>query len=387
MGKGRNIAILMNLSRLYDRQVIRGVSRYVHSHGSWRLYIEESPADKIPSLAAWSGDGLIVDLDDSRVVQALGHFKVPIVGIGCVEKGVLGKLGISTVRTDDEMIGAWAAEHLLEKGLENFAYCGARCRALDKWSEVRRDSFCGRIADAGFKCSIFSGRSYAARNWDLMQAELVRWLAKLARPVGVMTCNDSRGRHVLEACRALGFSVPEDVAVIGVDNDELMCELAEPPLSSIAQGTEQIGFEAAKLLGRLLDRRNRKASHIVVEPVCLVARQSTDLVAIKDELVSAAEQFIREHGCELIGVDDVVNYCGVSRSTVENRFKDCLGRTVHDEIQRVRLNNAKRLLTMSNLPLHVIAERSGYRSAHYMSAVFRREFDKTPGEFRRTNDG
>lgn len=382
MRKPKRVAILMNLGRVYDRGVIRGIMRYVLSGHPWHLYVEEDPANKIPSFTAWSGDGLIVDLDDERISKAIPQFTGKLVGIGCLAPDILQKLDISTIKTDDQMIAEWAADHLVERGLEHFAYCGMRLFGLDQWNKVRCDSFRRRIIKHGYQCSVFTGRRHLLQYWGLMLEELMDWLVRLPKPMGLMTCNDSQGRYVLEACRQLDIRVPEDVAIIGVDNDELMCELAVPPLSSIAQSTEQIGFRAAELLDALMTNHQRRSVHITIPPACLVTRQSSDIVAVDDEVVSRAIKFIREHATELVGVAEVAHHVGVSRSTLEKHFKGLVGRTVHDEFQNRRLDIARRLLTCSNLPLQVIAERSGFRSAHYMSAVFRRELGYPPGKLR-----
>lgn len=373
----------MNLSRPYDRQVIRGVTKYIQSRASWHLYVEENPADKIPSLDTWSGHGLIIDMDDARNADAIHRFDCKIVGLGSVPPEALDKLNISTVSADDRRVGQWAADHLLEKHLEHFAYCGIRTHGLDRWVQIRQDAFCRRIAGAGYECSVFTGPRHAPRNWNLMQEELIRWLTRLPKPVGVMACNDLRGRHVLEACRRAGLQVPKEVAVIGVDNDELMCELAVPPLSSINEGSEQIGYQAAQLLDRLMTGRKRRPVHLIVPPTDLVTRQSTDVVAVEDPVVAEALTFIRDRGRENIRVSDIVDHVCVSRSTLETRFKTHLGKTVHSELLQVRLDAARRLLTSSSLSLHAIAEKAGFSSLHYMSTVFRRELGYPPGRFRK----
>lgn len=382
MRKPKRVAVLMHLGRVYDRGVIRGIMRYVHSNHPWHLYVEEDPANKLSSFAAWSGDGLIVDLDDRRISKAIPKFTGKLVGIGCLAPDILRKLGISTVKTDDQMIAEWAADHLVERGLEHFAYCGMSLRGLDQWNEVRCGSFRRRILKQGHQCSVFTGRQHLLQDWSLMLQELTKWLAGMPKPMGLMACNDSQGRYVLEACRKLDLRIPEDVAIIGVDNDELMCELAVPPLSSVAQASEQIGFQTAELLDTLMTGRRRRPVHITVPPACLVTRQSSDIVAVEDEVVSQAVEFIREHATELVGVPDIVRHVGVSRSTLENHFKGLVGHTLHDELQKRRLGIARRLLTCSNLPLQAIAEQSGFRSAHYMCDVFRRELGHPPGKLR-----
>jgi LacI family transcriptional regulator len=328
MPKVKNVAVLLNLSRIYDRQIIRGITRYVQSHRGWSLYVEENPADKIPSFTQWSGDGVIASTDDVRIARAIPQLRTKIVALGALAPKVLKQLGVSTVKTDDELIAQWAADHLHEKGFTNLAYCGMPSQGLDRWIEIRRISFCDRVARQGLDCSVFTGKRSALRHWDQLQAELQCWLAELPKPVGIMACNDSRGRHLLEACRQIGLRVPDDVAVIGVDNNKLDCELAIPPLSSVALGADQIGFEAAKILDQLMRGRRCRITHVTVPPAYLVARESTDLVAIDDPIVSEALRYVREHGTERIGVLDVARHLDLSRSTLETRFKQHLGRSV-----------------------------------------------------------
>jgi LacI family transcriptional regulator len=289
---------------------------------------------------------------------------------------------MSTVRSDDEAIAHWAADHLLELGLANFAYYGMPRRGMDVWAQARYETFQRRLRERGFACHRFSGKHYAARNWSRMLGELVRWLRSLPRPIGIMACNDSCARRLLEACRQLRLRVPEDVAVLGVDNDELTCELAMPPLSSIAQGAEQIGYRAAELLDELMARTRRGPTHLVVAPLCLVRRQSTELVTIDDRLIARALDFIQARAMDPVGVADVVRHVDVSRSTLETRFRARLGRSVHEALQRVRLQTARRLLLTTQLPLDDVARRSGFRTVHYLCHVFRRELGETPGQVR-----
>jgi LacI family transcriptional regulator len=372
----------MNLSRPYDRQVIHGIARYVRTGVAWQVYVEEDPADKIPSFSRWSDKGVIVDLDDMRLVRAVQGLNVPVVGIGHLATSIGQRNAMSTVRSDDEAIAQWAADHLMELGLEHFAYCGMPRRGMDVWAQARLEAFQRRLQERGFACFRFSGKHYAARNWSRMLGELVRWLRSMPRPIGIMACNDSCARRLLEACRELRLRVPEDVAMLGVDNDELTCELAMPPLSSIAQGAEQIGFRAAELLDGLMTQPRRSPTHLVVAPLCVVKRQSTELLTINDAVVARALDFIHARATDAVGVADVVRHVDVSRSTLECRFKARLGRSVHACIQRVRLQTARRLLLTTDLALDEVARRSGYRTVHYLCHVFRRELGQTPGEIR-----
>lgn len=291
-------------------------------------------------------------------------------------------LDISTVSTNNQRIAVLAAAHLLERNLSSFAYCGVASRTIDPWNELRQEAFVSHVKSAGYSCLVFRERRSASRSWEQLQERLVSWLSDLPKPLGLMAANDARARHVLEACRRLGLRVPEDVAVIGVDNDELICNLAYPPLTSIVQGTEEIGHRAAELLDRLMNRRVRKLTHLLVDPVGVITRESTDLVATEDVVASAALVFIRQHACEGIQVGDVARAAGVSRSTLDERFRRVVGRTVHEEIQRIQFSAAQQLLTTTNLPVEEVAQRAGFSSAQYMNAVFQRVLSQTPGQYR-----
>jgi LacI family transcriptional regulator len=378
----KRIAILMSLNRLYDRQVIRGIARYVQSHTRWQIYVEEDPADKLPILSTWQGDGVIVDLDDTRLFQAIKKIKVPIVGIGRVGAPHRLPREVVTVRSDDQLIGQWAADHLMELGLKNYAYCGLPRRGPDPWVQARYEAFRSRLNELGFDCLNYGGRHFAARNWSNMLTALSQWLGNLPKPIGIMACNDSRARHVLTACLVNGWRVPDDVAVIGVDNDEMMCDLAIPSLSSIAQGTEQIGYTAAELLEQRLEKGEVAEREVVVPPIELIPRRSTETFGIADPIIARAAKYIREHASESVGVDEIARHVRVSRSTLDARFKKAFNRSVHDELMRMRLQIARRLLLTTKLSIAEVAERSGFSSDAYMNHVFRRELGDTPGVFR-----
>jgi LacI family transcriptional regulator len=218
-----------------------------------------------------------------------------------------------------------------------------------------------------------------------MEDEIGQWLLALPRPVGVMACYDIRARHVLDACRRVGLAVPDQVAVIGVDNDEFLCDLSDPPLSSVAPDTRRTGYEAAALLDRLMSgRERRRGQAIFVEPLGVVARRSTDVLALGDADVSAAVRFIREHACDGIAVKDLLAEVPLSRRVLEDRFRKLLGRTPHDEIARVRFERVRQLLRETRLPLAEIARRSGFRNAEYLATAFRRQLGTSPNAYRKS---
>lgn len=378
----KHVALVMSLNKRFDRKVIEGVTRFVRESGQWSVFLEDDPQAKIPDFHHGHFDGVIADLDDPRIPKRLVGLGIPAVGIGAIREGCSWDLDISTVSTNNRQIAVLAAKHLIERGLQHFAYCGVPGRTIDPWNQQRREAFVAQLRQAGYTCSVYTGRHSASHSWEQLQEKLATWLTELPKPLGLMAANDGRARHVLEACRRLEIRVPEDVAVIGVDNDELICNLAHPPLTSIVQGTEEIGYRAAELLNSLMHRRTGKNAHLLVDPVGIITRESTDLVASEDAVASTALAYIRQHAVEGIQVADVARGSGVSRSTLDVRFRRVVGRSVHEEIQRNQLNTAQQLLATTNLPVEEVAQRAGFSSAQYMNAVFQRALGQTPGRYR-----
>jgi len=287
----------------------------------------------------------------------------------------------SEVASDSVQAAAMAAGHLLERGFRHYAFVGTAGRV---WSDRRQASFCQTVAAAGFAVHVFPApASCRERVWEREQPILAQWLEQLPKPLGLMACNDDRGREVLEACRAAGIRVPEELAVIGVDNDELLCDLADPPLSSVALNAEGVGYRAAGLLDQLMRGRVRKPQRLVAEPLHVVTRRSTEIVAIDDPEVVAALRFLHDHAAEPIRVEDVLRQIAISRRNLELRFQTAVGRTLHAELQRVRLERAQRMLIETDLPVPEVARTAGYSTACYFIQVFRRAHGTTPAKYRR----
>lgn len=374
---------MLSLNKRFDRKVIEGVTRFVHESGTWSVFLEDDPAAKIPDFSRGHFDGVIADLDDPRIPKCVAELKIPVVGIGGIEPCCPLNLSVSTVGTDNRKVARLAAEYMLRLGLQSFGYCGIHGQTVDPWNCERQKAFAECLREEGYACSVYAGRYHPSHSWEQLQESLFAWLKPLPKPVGVLAANDVRARHVLEACRRFGLRVPDDVAVVGVDNDELICELASPPLTSIVQGTEEIGYRAAGLLDRLMRRTSRRVQNLLIDPVVIIERASTDLVATTDRVVAAALTFIRQEACHGVGVPQVARGIGVSRSTLDGHFKQIIGRTVHEEIQRVQLNAARNLLVTTALSLEEIARRVGLCHAQYFSSLFRRVCGQTPGQYRR----
>ncbi len=383
-----HVALLIESSRGYGRGLLRGVARYARTRGPWALYFQErGMADASPSwLGEWRGDGIIARVETRALEKAIFATGLPAVDLR-------GKLDLSLplIETNDRAVCRLAADHLLERGFRQFAYCGF---AGANYSIRRLRYFPTMIEQAGHSCHIYpsdangddpysSPQKEVEQHGILYEDQVARWIASLPKPIGIMACNDIRGQQVLNACRAIGVAVPDEVAVIGVDNDEILCELSDPPLSSVAPDTLRIGFEAAALLDRMMRGEKPPADKLFVQPKGVVTRQSTDVTAIEDRDIARAVRLIRQRACGGLTVEKVLDEIPLSRSTLDRRFREALGRSPKAEIARVRLERVKELLTETDFTLAEIARRTGFRHPEYLSATFKRELGVTPGEFRR----
>ena len=377
------VAAILNASRPYDRLIIGGVARFAREQTSRSLYVEEDPLQKLPDLASWHGDGIIANFDDRRVAAAIRGLDLPIVGVGGGYGWYDQASEIPYVYTDNVAIARQAAGHLLARGLRQFAYYGCPRTRTTGWAEERGEAFVAACQQAGKPCEVFVGRHQTPRRREALQQELAAWLVGLPKPVGLMACNDARARYVLEACRLVGLKVPDDVAMIGVDNDEMICELTDPPLSSVDQAARRVGYEAARLLqGRLVGRDRRLPVKIVVPPVGVVTRASTDTMATSDEAVVATLRSLRADPREKPDVEALAEQACVSRSTLEKRFREVVGRSIHQEHVRLKLAIVRRLIADTSLPLKTVANRCGFSSVQYMTTFLQRHTGSTPARLR-----
>jgi LacI family transcriptional regulator len=309
--------------------------------------------------------------------------KIPVVGFGCGYGWYDSASEIPFFAADNATIARLAAEHLLDRGFQRFAFCGYPPTPINGWSEERAVAFEARVRDAGYSCEVFVGRHRTARSWAPMQRTICRWLASLKKPVGLMAATDKRARHVMEACKTIGLRVPEEVAILGVDNDEMLCHLVSPALTSVKQGTRQLGYRAAAVLDAMMNGVKPRQLKFVVPPEGVVCRGSTDVLAIEDSEVADAVRFIRDHACLGVKVRDVADMASVSRSTLESRFESLLGRSIHGEIRRVQIERAKELLAAGNVPIKQVAMMSGFKSVQYLTHLLRETTGETPAEYRR----
>ncbi|MBV9123769.1 MAG: DNA-binding transcriptional regulator [Planctomycetes bacterium] len=385
------VALLAETWRAYGRGLLQGVARYVRAHGHWLILHQEQILG--PDAPRWLKrqpcDGIMARIETRRLLETVQQLNLPTVDL----RGRFQAAGVPQVGKDDGAIARLAAEHLHERGFRHFAFCGFT--GLD-YSVRRRDAFVAWVREAGFQPLVYEGTppSQAAAGTmqeltgQLYEEGLETWLTGLPRPLALMACNDLRGQQVLTACRGAGIRVPEEVAVLGVDNDTLLCDLADPPLSSVEPGAERIGYEAAALLEAMMQGRPPQSQVVLFPPLGVVTRQSTDILAVEDRRVAAALRLIREHAFEGLNVDGLLKHlaaqsCRVSRSTLERRFAETLGRSPKEEILRVRMARVKQLLIDTDYSLSAIARLVGIEHHEHLSALFKARTGETPGAFRR----
>jgi LacI family transcriptional regulator len=390
----RRVVLLVDTSRSYGREIVRGVGRYQREHGDWAIYYKpHGLGDPTPPwLCEARPDGVLVRVGDRTLAQAVRKLGVPAVDL----RGVVPNTGLPTIGVDHGRVAQLAAEHLLQRGFRRFGFCGLP-RGVHPHMDELCDQFVAAIRQASCHCDVFFARGGPRRGeawerqqnrltqWRDQQRRITQWIDALPKPAAVMACYDDRALQVLDACRRTGTAVPEQLAVISADNDEYLCEMAIPSLTSIDENAARIGYEAAGLLERMMDGQPPPASRLLVPPRGVVIRQSTDVLAIEDEQVARAMRFIRERACDGIRPRDVVAQVPLSRVALAVRFKAIVGHTIGAEIQRVRIRCARQLLTETDLPIKQIAHRAGFHYVEYMTRLFRRLTGQTPAECRRSS--
>ncbi|MGH9430370.1 MAG: substrate-binding domain-containing protein [Terriglobia bacterium] len=383
------VALLLETSTEYGRGLLRGIVRYSRLHGPWSLYVAPGHLEQaLPKAKSWNGDGIIARIHTPEVARLIRSTGLPFVASSLDEfMAEDSQNKFCQIRTESPAIARMAALHLVERGLRRFAFCGFVDCA---WSSLREAIFSKQVEREGFRCEAhriqianWMQRSNWIQTWEHEQPLLSAWLKSLPKPVGVMACNDVCGREVLQACASAGLRVPDDVAVIGVDNDELMCELSSPPLSSVALNLENAGYKAAHLLDGLMSKRLKGKYVVQVEPTFVITRRSTDVIAQDDPMVARALQFIRDYARKPIGVVDIVDAVGTSRRTLERRFMQSIGRSILSELTRCRLERAKNLLRETRLSCHQVSVAAGFGSVKSFNRAFRHSERVSPNSFRK----
>ncbi len=368
MAKPRRVALFIESSISYGRGILRGIARWLRAHGSWSIFVEQRELGAaLPGwIAAWKGDGIITRSDDLR----LRRLRIPIVTLND-RTAPDGRR--PCILNDNREIGRLAARHLLDRGFTKLAFVGP---LGEFWAAERLQG----VRETAGELEVF----HAGRGaWEAEQRRLTAWLKGLPRPTGLVAANDVHGLRTLDACRRAELAVPESVAVVGADDDAELCELSDPPLSSVRFNPERVGFEAAALLDRLMRGGRAPRRPSAVSPLAVTARMSTDILAVEDEHVARALRYIRRHACEGMSIKDLLREVPISRRSLEHRFRRQLERTPKEEVRRLQVERAKALLAGTDLKIARVSEEAGFHQPAYLSSVFRGATGMTPAEYRR----
>ncbi len=372
------VALLIESSNSYARDLLFGIRSWLRDNHAWSIRLTEHGRGARPPswLKKWKGDGIIARVENPSIAKALLATNLPVVDVSAALPDPL----FNRVSTNSEAATQLAIDHLRDRGLTNFAYCGDR---NFQWSQQRSRYFKSTIQKLGHPCFIYAAPKDQHSSEQEIES-LAKWLHSLPKPIGILACYDVRGQQVLEACQQAGIQVPDEAAVIGVHNDELLCDLCDPPLSSVIPNARQAGYKAADILSQLMsgNRQSSQLQSLLIEPLGVASRQSTDLLAIDDPKLSEALRYIRENANQGITVSDLLQAVPMSRTLLERKFKNALGITPHNHIQKIRLQKAKTLLSNTQLSVKEIAERCGFAHVEYLSVAFKREIGQTPTEYR-----
>jgi LacI family transcriptional regulator len=377
------VAVLVDTATGWGRGLVRGIVNYSRQHGPWYLWIK-SGGQQMPLCLppGWRGDGIIATVGTLAAARHVGAARVPVVNTSAIE---IPGVDLPRVATDRAATGRVAAEHLLDRGFQHFAYYGLEPRSqLEQQYGTFAESVSGVCAECpSYWTTIESGED-ARTDWRTRQHGLLRWLKKLPKPVAILTSSTELGREVIHVCRRAGLAVPEQVAVLAGENDGLLCEVCVPSLSGIALTSERIGSEAAAALDRMMHGQRAAKSAILIAPTGVFARQSTDTLAVDDADLVRAMTFIRGHATDPIQVDDVLREVAVSRRWLERRFHEILGRGPGEEIRRVRLERAKLLLAETEMPIPEVAMAAGFCSREYLATTLKSQTGLSPRQYRQS---
>ena len=401
MKKRYRIGLLIESSRGYGRGLLQGIANFAQTHDTWEVFYHEYALGQ--GIPRWLGDvtldGLIARPDSRKLYHYIQRLRIPWVDL---RNHRPVNPDVPTVAVDESQVVKMAVQHLLEIGHRQLAFCGfhnvdfshrrlqlflgyakskgVRAHSYETVAPPHEDPTESKIGIAGPEITA------ALESYGLStEQSLVDWLKELPKPIGLFACNDVRGRQLLNVLRACKIDVPEEVSVIGVDNDELICKLSNPPMSSVDCNARMVGYRAAEVLNQMIEGQPLERNYDSIIPTGVVIRVSTDTTAIEDKLISQALSYIRENACQGIEVADVVSHLPVSRATLERRFRKIMDRSINSEINRVKIDRIKKLLLDTELKLAVVAKLTGFNHTEYMSSLFKKVTGMTPGQYRQNN--
>ncbi|WP_111709783.1 AraC family transcriptional regulator [Lutibacter citreus] len=384
MENTKKVILLIDFSESYGRDLLKGIAKYSNLNGPWIFcrmplsYREKFGVNGIIEWAKeWNADGIIAQLNNSDDIHQLIDTGIPIIAQDFKERFE----SIPNITGKYKEAGQMAAEHFLSKGFENFAFYGFDDRV---WSRERLEGFKDGVKKNGHTVSVFEEGSSISRDlWYYKQSPLSNWLLTLKKPTALFACDDNQGNNVIQAAKVAGINIPEELAVLGNDNDQTVCEMSDPSLSSIAMDVVKGGYESGALLSKLMDGDESEIKDIIVEPTHIVSRHSTNILAMQDIEVAKALRYIRNNRNEIIGVNDVLKIVSLSRRAIEKRFVKALKRTIYQEIQLSKLEHICKKLLETDNSIFNIAVETGFGDSKNLSRYFKKIKGTTPSEFRK----
>lgn len=377
------VGLIFNANKSYDRQVIEGVGDFISlTDCKWDIYIEESfCTNRIGEIIGIS-NGIIADLDDPNLVNILGNSQIPYVGVGGSFQNVIDYPKCNYVATDNYALVRLAFEHLMKKGIRDIAFYNISETQGRRWAVERERAYNDLTRKHFFSPLVYKDYDPAIEHRDTAIVSLTNWMKSLPAQSGIIAVTDSRARHLLQAATLAGLKIPQDIAVIGIDNEELVNYLSRISLTTVVQGTRKIGFAAARLLQTQLEHGKQSWKRIVVPPAGIKERMSTNVMHTSDPLVGLALAFISENIHRQLKVSHVINYLGISRTYLDNKFQRALNCKVHTVIIREKLKRCQTLLENNTIPISDIPQLAGFPSINYFYNFFTRELSITPAQYR-----
>lgn len=377
------IILLLDFAEEYSKSLLKGISKYSMEHGPWTycrmpLYYRETIGMEgiLEWAKDWGADGIIGQLYNDKDMDKIANSGIPIIAQDFKERFT----EIPNITGAYREAGIIGAEHFLKKGYRNFAFYGFNDIV---WSRERAEGFEERVNSAGYQVHYFEHRkSRSSDLWYYKSQSLSRWLKSLPKPIALMACDDNQGLHITEACRQNKIRIPEEVAVLGVDNDEMLCELSDPPLSSIALDLEKGGYDTAKLLSRLIGGLSEPYD-IIVKPTQVITRQSTDIYATNDAHIASSLRFIHKNIEKNLQVDEIVKQVPLSRRSLEKRFLQITGMPVYKYIFNLRMEKFTQKLLETDHTIFEIALDLGLNDSKNIARQFKQVKGCNPIEYRK----
>lgn len=378
MNQPPRVALLIETTSSWGCDLIRGIAEYARSQGGWQLsWKEGSPRELSQTPTGWSGEGIIARILSPQLAQSLAKTNLPVVNLAAYQFDTCSALRCCY---DERQAVSTALEYFSHRGYRQFAfYSSGMCKPSE---DLFASAFCEFAQKTGRNCFRLERELPEAANWEYQREKVGRWLNSLPKPLAVVTGTDQLGRQLLEACRFSGLAVPNQVAVLCLEGDELSSEIEETPLSTLSVSPRKLGWESARLLCEWMRQPHRPPEPLFLPVTQVITRRSTEMLAVDDPLLGKAINYIHQHFRKPIQVSDVLKQIPLSRRMLEQRFQTVLGRSPAAEIRRLRLDYAKRLLIDSDLLIGQIAVESGFERAEVLARVFRRELEMTPSEYR-----